>query len=146
MYLKFSYLYQINSIGEDEEELISCDSTMNIDIDIRFNPRKLKNIEILDEIQSLSCVTDIHVEDLVNEGSPQIYSLCGRGSRSTLRQLRPGLTVTEIANSNLPGAIAIWTIKGNVNDTYHKYAVVSFNNSTKVLAIGEKGKKNEKKF
>ena len=76
---------------------------MNFDIDIRFNPRKLKNIELIDEIQSLCCVTDIHVEDLINEGSPQIYSLCGRGSRSTLRVLRPGLTVTEIANSNYLG-------------------------------------------
>jgi splicing factor 3B subunit 3 len=132
-------LYQINSIGEEEEELISCDSTMNININVRFNPRKLKNIEIIDEIQSLCCVTDLHVEDLVNEGTPQIYSLCGRGSRSTLRVLRPGLTITEIANSNLPGAIALWTLKGNINDKYHKYAVVSFHNSTKVLAIGEKG-------
>jgi splicing factor 3B subunit 3 len=114
---------------------------MNIDVDVRFNPRKLKNIELIDELQSLSSITDLHVEDLVNEGSPQIYTLSGKGSRSTLRQLRPGLTVNEIANSNLPGAIAIWTLKGNVNDTYHKYAVVSFNNSTKVLAIGDKGKK-----
>lgn len=114
---------------------------MDSDIDIRFNPRKLRNIEIIDEIQSLCCVTDIHVEDLANEGSPQIYSLCGRGSRSTLRALRPGLTITEIANSNLPGAVAIWTLKGNINDSFHKYAVVSFHNSTKVLAIGEKGLK-----
>ena len=59
--------------------------------------------------------------------------------RSSLRVLKPGLTVTEIANSNLPGAIAIWTLKGNVNDEFHKYAVVSFHNSTKVLAIGDKG-------
>lgn len=112
---------------------------MPSDTDIRFNPRKLTNIEVLDELQSLCCITDIQVEDLVNEGTPQIYSLCGRGSRSSLRVLRPGLTVTEIANSNLPGALAIWTLKGNVNDNHHKYAVVAFQNSTKVLAIGEKG-------
>lgn len=114
---------------------------MSLDENIRFNPRKLKNIELIDEIQSLSCITDMHVEDLINEGSPQIYTLCGRGNRSSLRVLKPGLTVTEIANSNLPGAIAIWTLKGNNADQFHKFAVVSFQNSTKVLAIGDKGNK-----
>jgi len=122
------------------EEMIATYSTMSLDEEVRFNPRKLKNLELVDEIQSLCCITDVHVDDLMNEGSQQIYTLCGRGSRSSLRVLKPGLTVTEIANSNLPGALAIWTLKGNINDEFHKYAVVSFHNSTKVLAIGDKGK------
>jgi len=135
----FSYLYAINQETEKEDEIIATYSTIGIDEEVRFNPRKLKNLDLIDEIQNLCCITDLHVEDLLNEGSQQIYTLCGRGARSTLRVLKPGLTVTEIANSNLPGAIAIWTLKGNINDEYHKYAVVSFHNSTKVLAIGEKG-------
>ena len=33
------------------------------------------------------------IADLVNEDTPQIYTLCGRGPRSTLRVLRHGLEV-----------------------------------------------------
>ena len=43
------------------------------------------------------------VENVMNEEIPQIYSICGRGSRSSLRVLRPGLAVTEMAVSPLPG-------------------------------------------
>lgn len=38
--------------------------------------------------------------------------LCGRGARSTMRVLRHGLHVTEIAVSELPGnPNAVWTVK-----------------------------------
>ena len=47
-----------------------------------------------------------------NEDTPQIYSLCGRGPRSTLRVLRHGLAVTVMAVSELPGnPSAVWTVK-----------------------------------
>lgn len=37
---------------------------------------------------------------------------CGRGSRSTLRVLRHGLEVSEMAVSELPGSPnAVWTVK-----------------------------------
>lgn len=37
---------------------------------------------------------------------------CGRGSRSTLRVLRHGLEVSEMAVSELPGnPNAVWTVK-----------------------------------
>lgn len=38
--------------------------------------------------------------------------LCGRGPRSTLRVLRHGLEVSEMAKSELPGnPSAVWTVK-----------------------------------
>lgn len=47
-----------------------------------------------------------------NEDTPQLYMLCGRGSRSTLRVLRHGLEVSEMAKSELPGnPSAVWTVK-----------------------------------
>ena len=41
--------------------------------------------------------------NLLGEEIPQIWAACGRGARSTLRVLRPGLAVTEMAVSPLPG-------------------------------------------
>ncbi len=49
---------------------------------------------------------------LANEDTPQLYAACGRGPRSSLRVLRHGLEVTEMAVSELPGnPNAVWTVK-----------------------------------
>jgi len=73
------------------------------------------------------------VANLLNEETPQIYAACGRGSRSTLRVLRPGLAVTELAVWPLPGApTAVWTLKRSQQDELDAYIVVSFDNATLV--------------
>ena len=54
-----------------------------------------------------------------NEDTPQLYSACGRGPRSTLRVLRHGLEVTEMAVSELPGnPNAVWTVKKRADGKY----------------------------
>jgi len=94
---------------------------------------------LIEELSSLSCITDVLIEDLINEGNPQIYTLCGKGARSSLRILKHGLQVTEMASSSLPGKpAAIWTLKGSIGDKLDKYIIVSFLNATLVLSIGEK--------
>jgi splicing factor 3B subunit 3 len=119
--------------------MVSTYSTMNIKENVYFNPRKLKYIALCDEIPSLSCITDLMVEDLTNEGTPQIYALCGRSNRSSLRVLKHGLTVSDMASSSLPGKpLAIWTLKSDINDVYDKYVIVSFQNATLALSIEDK--------
>lgn len=136
-----------------------------------FAPRPLKNLVLVDEMESLSPVLACHIADLgnelfltksigrndelrvfkssfpdlvgsadvqrrtetcllrlfqrvgswvlisrlfslANEDTPQLYALCGRGPRSTLRVLRHGLEVSEMAVSELPGnPNAVWTVK-----------------------------------
>lgn len=121
--------------------MVSTYSTMDISEAALFNPRKLKYLALSDEIPSLSQISDMLVEDLISEGTPQIYSICGRSSRSSLRILKHGLTVSEMASSPLPGKpLAIWTLKGDVNDKFDKYVIVSFQNATLVLSIEDKVK------
>ncbi len=43
------------------------------------------------------------VANLADEEIPQIYATCGRGARSTLRVLRPGLAVTGKAAAGWRG-------------------------------------------
>lgn len=46
------------------------------------------------------------------EDTPQVYLACGRGPRSSLRALRHGLEVAEMAVSELPGSPnAVWTVR-----------------------------------
>jgi splicing factor 3B subunit 3 len=137
-------LYQIENLGDDEEEQPEFQS---IDFDQKsdklseencnFQPRNLRNLSAVDEIESLCPLIDAKVLNLDNEETPQIYALCGRGSRSTFRILRHGLDVTEVAVSELPGnPSSVWTVRGIGHD-YDKFIVISFINATLILRIGE---------
>jgi splicing factor 3B subunit 3 len=109
-----------------------------MDNTILFNPREMKNLTQCDEILSLGCVTDFAVSDLSNEGNTKIYTLCGKGPRSSMRVIKQGLSVTDVANTTLPGQpLAIWSIKGTITDKYDKYIIVSFETETLVLSVGE---------
>jgi splicing factor 3B subunit 3 len=145
------YLLQFQNLGDDENAVVAHsvpdeineelgdDSISASRVALSFQPSaKLKNLAVTDEIESLACITDMLIEDLAREGTPQIYSLCGRGNRSTLRVLRHGISVTEMAISELPGRPnAVWTVKDEIENENDKYIVVSFNNATLVLSIGE---------
>lgn len=81
-----------------------------------FTVRELRNLVMVDEMESLSPVMDCKVANLSDDDTPQFYTACGRGPRSTFRILRHGLEVSEMAVSELPGnPNAIWTVKHNAN-------------------------------
>ncbi len=57
---------------------------------------------------------------MAGEDAPQIYAACGRGARSSLKVLRHGLEVTEMAVSELPGnPNAVWTVRKNIDGMTH---------------------------
>lgn len=97
--------------ADDEPEFSSRERLEEEDT-FFFVPRKLKNLILVEEMDSLSPITASYIADLANEDTPQLYVACGRGPRSTLRILRHGLEVTEMAVSELPGnPNAVWTVK-----------------------------------
>jgi len=127
--------YQFQAIGEDEDN-----ETFELgEEEFRFfRPRAMKNLLLIDEMQAASPITDSLVANLFQEESPQIYALCGRAARSSLRIFRHGIAVTERAVSTLPGIPnAVWSVKTHVTDDHDKYIVLSFMNATMVLSIGE---------
>lgn len=134
-------LYQFQAIGDDPDVESSSNTLMETEEGFQplyFQPRKLKNLLRIDQVESLMPIMDMKVDNLFEEETPQIFTLCGRGPRSSLRILRPGLAVSEMAVSDLPGVpSAVWTVKKNVNDEFDAYIVVSFANATLVLSIGE---------
>ena len=131
------YLFQFQGIGDDDETPFASASKNLINEYVYFQPRELTNLAMVDELESLCPVTDMKVAKLIgNEQTPQIYTLCGRGPRSSLRVLRHGLAVQEMAVSELPGIpTAVWSVKKHIEDDYNSYIVVSFLNATIVLSI-----------
>ncbi|XP_035678338.1 splicing factor 3B subunit 3 [Branchiostoma floridae] len=133
------YLYQIAHLGDDDEEPeFSSAMPLEEGDTFLFTPRGLKNLVLVDEMDSLSPIMSCQIADLANEDTPQLYVANGRGPRSSFRVLRHGLEVSEMAVSELPGnPNAVWTVKKNVDDEFDAYIVVSFVNATLVLSIGE---------
>lgn len=78
-----------------------------------FRPHSLDNLVIADELESLDPVLDSKILNILpNSDTPQFFTACGRGARSTLRTLRHGLEVEESVSSDLPGIPnAVWTTK-----------------------------------
>lgn len=51
----------------------------------------IKDVKVLESVISI-----FQIADLANEDTPQLYTLCGRGPRSSLRVLRHGLEVNIV--------------------------------------------------
>ena len=111
------YLYQIAHLGDDDDEPeFSSAMPLEEGDTFFFAPRPLRNLVLVDELESLSPILCAQVADLANEDTPQIYAACGRGPRSSMRVLRHGLEVAEMAVSELPGnPNAVWTVKKRVD-------------------------------
>eukprot|EP00457_Paulinella_chromatophora_P000508 gb/GEZN01000508.1/.p1 GENE.gb/GEZN01000508.1/~~gb/GEZN01000508.1/.p1 ORF type:complete len:1232 (-),score=235.53 gb/GEZN01000508.1/:570-4232(-) len=134
-----NYLLQFQGIGDEDTSAETNAALKGAASFVYFQPRKLTNLAIIDEIECLNPILDMKVADLRSESTPQIYTACGRGGRSTLRVLRHGLAVANMAVSELPGVPqAVWAVKKSNSSEYHDYIVVSFVNATIVLSIGEK--------
>ncbi|TPX35307.1 hypothetical protein SmJEL517_g02334 [Synchytrium microbalum] len=138
-------LYQVDNLGDDDDEqpeFSTADFPQGEDapeVTVTFRPRPLRNLTGVDEIESLSPLVDAKVLNLRDEDTPQIYGLCGRGSRSSFRILRHGLEVNQVTDpAELPGnPNAVWTVRATSRDEFDSYIVVSFVNATLVLSIGE---------
>ncbi|KAK0448811.1 mono-functional DNA-alkylating methyl methanesulfonate N-term-domain-containing protein [Armillaria borealis] len=142
------YLYQFQKLGDDDDEpefsstsypeLGMADPTAPLP-HAHFRPRPLDNLVVADELESLDPILDSKVlSRLPNSDTPQIFTACGRGPRSTLRTLRHGLEVEESVSSDLPGIPnAVWTTKRAEDDPFDSYIILSFVNGTLVLSIGE---------
>ncbi|CEL98274.1 unnamed protein product, partial [Vitrella brassicaformis CCMP3155] len=132
-------LYQFVGIGMDPNDPLATSSHPDQhEAVVVFKPRAFVNLLLYDEMQSLAPIIDMKVVDAIGEGTPQLYVLCGRGPRSTLRRLRYGLTIEQMAYNELPGKPHnVWTLKENMEDETDRFIVVSFSNETLVLRISD---------
>uniref|UniRef100_H3AX27 Splicing factor 3B subunit 3 n=1 Tax=Latimeria chalumnae TaxID=7897 RepID=H3AX27_LATCH len=122
------YLYQIAHLGDDDDEPeFSSAMPLEEGDTFFFQPRPLKNLVLVDEQDSLSPIMSCQIADLANEDTPQLYVACGRGPRSSLRVLRHGLEVSEMAVSELPGnPNAVWTVRRHIEGAFQMVTVIYF--------------------
>lgn len=115
--------YQIQSLGDEDSDVEFTSS--NPQEKCFFEPRELTNLALTDELESLSPVIDCQVLNLSNEETPQFYTLCGRGAQSSIKILRNGFQVSEMAVSELPGnPTAVWTVKKSCTGNSFKFLII----------------------
>ena len=122
------------------EGIVSCSSANGSSEMCVFRPKQLTSLSLFDELSSLCPLTDMTVMDPLTEqssgGACQVFALCGRGARSSLKAMKYGVGVTEMALTELPGKPSgVWTLSGP--DGMDRYIVISFMDASLVLAIGE---------
>lgn len=137
------HFYQFEKLGDDDDEIEFTSESFSSDpLDslppVYFSPRGLENLNLTEKINSLNPLTDCRITNLTDEDTPQIYTVCGTGAKSSFRILKHGLEVTEIVESELPSVpSAVWTTKLTREDQFDAYIILSFSNGTLVLSIGE---------
>ena len=137
------HFYQFEKLGDDDNEEEFDSDAFPADptepyTPVYFHPRAAENVNLVESIDSMNPQLDCKVANLTEEDAPQIYSICGSGARSSFRTLKHGLEVNDIVDSELPSVPnAVWTTKITRQDEYDAYIVLSFNNGTLVLSIGE---------
>lgn len=140
------HLYAFQKLGDDDElpEYVSTAYENNGAPPAAappvptFTPCALENILPMDELAALDPILDARVCNALGADAPQFYLACGRGARSTFRQLQHGLEVHEAVSSDLPGVPnGVWATRLRRSDAYDGYIVLSFVNGTLVLSIGE---------
>ena len=161
-------LYQFTSLGEADEGADFVAHAVDVAgaaadggaVEIAcptFTPRVLTNLAKVDELSSLAPTTALTAVPSAAVGGAgashavappapghvapsQLLTLCGRGPRSTLRLLRQGLPVAEMAVSPMPGSpTAVFTLPMSAASPLgpHRYIVISFTNATLALGVGD---------
>lgn len=159
-------LYQIQQDSDQEEQMFSSKAyakylaklraTDEIDEDskfFQFKPTELRNLVLIDELQSMAPILSSTTVNLLDEH--RLLVGCGTGKNSTLRVLKHGLEVSEIeverdtegdseekdanrAAIALPSvATGVWSVRKRCDSIHDEYIVVSFTNATLVLSFGE---------
>ncbi|KAF2197785.1 hypothetical protein GQ43DRAFT_483846 [Delitschia confertaspora ATCC 74209] len=136
-------LYELEQLGDDTDDPVFDSDNYPADplesyAPAYFQVRPLINLNPVRSITSMNPLMDMQIANLTDEDAPQIYSICGSGSRSTFRTSRNALGVCDLIESQLPQrASAIWTTKKTSDDEHDSYIVLSLLSHTLVLAIGE---------
>jgi splicing factor 3B subunit 3 len=113
-------VYQFDRLGEEGGEVSSTDYPdfgMKSDpAPVYFRAKPLENLILVDELDSFAPIIDAKVANVMHSDSPQIFTACGRGSRSSLKMMRHGLEVEELVSSPLGfQPTGIWSTKLTAN-------------------------------
>ncbi|KAI8096333.1 mono-functional DNA-alkylating methyl methanesulfonate N-term-domain-containing protein [Halteromyces radiatus] len=125
VYLDNDVLYVGSSKGDSQlVHVLRRDSIENRDI-----------LQVIENFPSLGPVIDFCVADLDKQGQPQLITCSGAGKDSSLRIIRSGVGLNQLAAIEMNGVKATWALRPNFAQKYTETLIISFANETRILQL-----------
>ena len=124
-----------NSLNYPNEEIIRNKEANSF----KFKVKKLENLKIVNKIKNFNPIIRINLSngDFLTS-FPEIYSICGIKSRSSLKILHKTIKLNEIITQELPSNILnTFCCKIHKNDKFDKFIILSFFDGSIILKIGD---------
>ncbi|KAF1802332.1 mono-functional DNA-alkylating methyl methanesulfonate N-term-domain-containing protein [Mucor lusitanicus] len=92
-------------------------------------------LEVIDEFPNLGPITDFCVADLDKQGQTQLITCSGVAKDSSLRIIRNGVGLNELATIGISGVKGVWALRPSFHEKHDDMLVISFVNQTRLLAL-----------
>ncbi|KAI8364768.1 mono-functional DNA-alkylating methyl methanesulfonate N-term-domain-containing protein [Radiomyces spectabilis] len=92
-------------------------------------------LEIIEEFPNLGPITDFCVVDLDKQGQVQLITCSGAAKDSSLRIIRNGVGLNELAAIEISGVKGVWALRPTFDDKHDNMLLVSFVNQTRLLQL-----------
>lgn len=92
-------------------------------------------LEVIDEFPNLGPITDFCVADLDKQGQTQLITCSGVAKDSSLRIIRNGVGLNELAAIEISGVKGVWALRPSFNDKHDDMLIISFVNQTRLLQL-----------
>ncbi|CEP12236.1 hypothetical protein [Parasitella parasitica] len=92
-------------------------------------------LEVIDEFPNLAPITDFCVADLDKQGQTQLITCSGVAKDSSLRIIRNGVGLNELATIGISGVKGVWALRSSFYEKHDDTLVISFVNQTRLLAL-----------
>ncbi|TPX39150.1 hypothetical protein SeLEV6574_g07407 [Synchytrium endobioticum] len=99
--------------------------------------------QVLDSYPNLAPIVDFSVVDLERQGQGQIVACCGVGKDGSLRIVRNGIGINEIAELEMSGLKSVWALRPHSDAVYDDTIMLSFTNETRLLYADVEGEMSE---
>jgi len=92
-------------------------------------------LEVIDTYPNLGPIVDFCVVDFERQGQGQLVTCSGAFKDGSLRVIRNGISIAEMASVELQGIKEIFSVKRLSTDRFHSYLIQSFSTETRVLEL-----------
>ncbi|KAF7723645.1 DNA damage-binding protein 1a [Apophysomyces ossiformis] len=92
-------------------------------------------LEVIEEFPNLGPVGDFCIADLDKQGQDQLITCSGAAKDSSLRIIRNGVGLNELAAIEISGVKGIWTLRPSFIEKHDHMLIISFINQTCLLQL-----------
>ncbi|CAO3646398.1 unnamed protein product [Cunninghamella blakesleeana] len=93
------------------------------------------NLQVIENYPSLGPITDFCVVDLDKQGQPQLITCSGASKNSSLRIIRSGVGLNQLATIEISGVKDTWTLRESFLDKFSNILMMTFVNETRLIQL-----------